>query len=96
VLVAGWPPIALLLAVELLTERSARAKQDETETVARSRVETALADPDDETRRPARAEALMWEYFQDEFPQGRTPTGAELDRVCQRHVNLEHFSASES
>lgn len=82
VLVAGWPPVALLLAVELLTERTARSKQDETETVGESHVEAGLAEPEDETRRPARAEALMWEYFQNEFSQGRTPTGAELDRVA--------------
>lgn len=72
VLVAGWPPVSLLLAVELLTHRLG---QREPETA----VET------DREQGATTAEESMWEYFQRERAAGRTPTGAELDRVVGTH-----------
>lgn len=79
VLVAGWPPISLLLAVELLTHRVSR---DACETI-RVEDETAV-----ETRRDGEttAEGVMWEHFQRAQAEGRTPTGAELDRVAGTHT----------
>jgi len=116
VLVAGWPPLALLLAVELVVH----ARQDQTgtaqtqpettpvtelalETGAVDAIESAQAAPETETeaapetnrrtsgpaaaRRPRRqgnssAEAAMWAHFQTQRKAGRTPSGAELDRVA--------------
>lgn len=101
VLVAGWPPVALLLAVELLAHRSDRVV---TET-APTRGETGLAAPMDDrdtdigsergtvvavaevspsTDRPggSSAQEIMWAHVQREQARGRTPSGAELDRVA--------------
>lgn len=33
------------------------------------------------TPEPPTAEQKMWAYYQDECAKGRTPTGAELDRI---------------
>jgi hypothetical protein len=114
VLVAGWPPLALLLAVELVVHSRS---QDQTETVqtqpettpvtepapAIDAIESAETAPETETetasetnrrtpgpaaaRRPRRlgnpsAEAVMWTHFQTQRNAGRTPSGAELDRVA--------------
>jgi hypothetical protein len=110
VLVAGWPPLALLLAVELIVH--ARS-QDQTDTVQTQPETTPAAKPEPETsatesaetstettpetdrrrsgpaaaRRPRRlgnpsAEAVMWAHFQTQRKAGRTPSGAELDRVA--------------
>lgn len=76
VLVAGWPPVSLLLALELLTHRASRR---EPETSNETSVET------DREERGSTAEESMWEYFQRERAAGRTPTGAELDRVAGTH-----------
>jgi len=112
VLVAGWPPLALLLAVELVVHSRS---QDQTDTV-QTRIETTpLTEPAPETdaiesaetatetetapettrrtsgpgaaRRSRRqgnpsAEAVMWTHFQTQRNAGRTPSGAELDRVA--------------
>ncbi len=91
VLVAGWPPVALLLAAELLTHHPRPREQTETEPAA------ANQEPDPETgnetepavtprevsklAKPA-AEHIMWEHYRREQTRGRTPTGAELDRVA--------------
>jgi hypothetical protein len=117
VLVAGWPPLALLLAVELVVH--ARG-QDQTGTVQTQPETTPAAEPEPETdavdaiestetatetgtetapettrrtsdpatatrpRRPGNpsAEAVMWAHFQTQRNAGRTPSGAELDRVA--------------
>ena len=81
VIVAASPPVALLLAVELLNRAlrhnfeqapaTAEADSDTPETVARPTQSTA--------------EQRMWQHFLNEHSQGRTPTGAELDRVARTH-----------
>lgn len=89
-LVAGWPPVALLLAVELLTHRGDKREghgaavprlgdeeSPETDTaISLDRVSEGSS----LWSRPT-AEQAMWEHFQRERTKGRTPTGAELDRV---------------
>jgi Protein of unknown function (DUF2637) len=86
VLVAGWPPVALLLAVELLAHGRPRLSNLDTETTGETESESVghLGRPRDETEsRLARtAEDVMWEHFQREVSRGRMPTGAELDRVA--------------
>lgn len=109
VLVAGWPPLALLLAVELVVHSRTRdtsvtvetpAEIDRPETVTlesgvglatRERDPASTEVRDSPTARMARrsrrgsvstAEALMWAHFEAELKSGRTPTGAELDRVA--------------
>lgn len=101
VLVAGWPPVALLLAVELLAHRSR----------SRPHAETAPAAPVTESAAPVEhrgsekaaetghvitlagvsgaersgeptAQEIMWAHYLEEQQHGRTPTGAELDRVA--------------
>jgi hypothetical protein len=73
ILVAGWPPVSLLLAVELVSHRSARR---DSVSPSESAAETRREQPAD------RAEDVMWAHFQSERSRGRTPTGAELDRVA--------------
>jgi hypothetical protein len=95
VAVAACPPLALLLAVELLNRalkrhRAETASESSTETAETS--ETApgmasvvgLAVVSDESRPPAEptAEQRMWAYYVTELSKGRTPTGAELDRIA--------------
>jgi hypothetical protein len=93
VLVAGWPPVALLLAVELLTHRSNRREStepvpalDEIGPAVGSGIEsepamTSASDAEDSRFADgATAEAIMWEYYQQERSRGRVPTGAEL--IC--------------
>jgi len=115
ILVAGWPPVALLFSVELLaprpqererTESAQRELGAEREQAERS----GTADERDEPRRQRReasgegeseadvsrpstvslqkgettAEQIMWDYFQRQRAEGRTPTGAELDRGAGR------------
>lgn len=75
VLVAGWPPVALLLAVELLAHTPQHREQHETDDLAPVRDQ-------DETSRPPSSENVMWEHFLREQARGRTPSGAELDRVA--------------
>lgn len=113
VLVAGWPPVALLLAVELLAHGPRSREHTETESVtseteqAVSATETAAAlvvrdtesadESDVETAQvitlagfsthseaagEPTAQEIMWQHFQREQARGRTPTGAELDRVA--------------
>jgi hypothetical protein len=117
VLVAGWPPLALLLAVELVVHSHSQDQtstaqtrpettpvtEPEPETGAIDAIESAQTAPKTETetapktnrrtsgpaaaRRPRRlgnpsAEAVMWDHFQTQHTAGRTPSGAELDRVA--------------
>lgn len=95
VAVAACPPLALLLAVELLNRA---LKRHRAETVSETGTETAetsetgdetvpvvrLAAVPDESRPPTEptAEQRMWAYYVTERSKGRTPTGAELDRIA--------------
>jgi hypothetical protein len=85
VLVAGWPPVALLFAVELLAHGPQRRGRVESETKrSESETEQTLVQPREESTAvqiPA-AEDMMWKYFQRELARGHTPTGAELDRIA--------------
>jgi hypothetical protein len=104
VLVAGWPPVALLLAVELLAHRPGPRASAETElavpeTELVAPVVDRVGEPDTETEsakaitfgeisaatgsaaKPT-AQEIMWTHFLREQASGRTPTGAELDRVA--------------
>ncbi|WP_181785490.1 DUF2637 domain-containing protein [Streptomyces phytophilus] len=95
ILVAGWPPLALLFAVELLAHRPIRHETGETyrdttethpegETTAENERWITL-DPISDTLPPPgkpRAWQIMWTHYQREQARGRTPTGAELDRVA--------------
>lgn len=106
VLVAGWPPLALLLAVELVMH--SRPRDEISETLAntgrvaapaiaayddvlngagRLAVVDAGDSPGSSSTRVRRtisptAEAVMWAHYENEQRNGRTPTGAELDRVA--------------
>ncbi|RDI53317.1 DUF2637 domain-containing protein [Nocardia mexicana] len=102
VVVAACPPLALLLAVELLNRALKRHHADTTETTNETVDETTSENSEtDETTEPAApvvrlapvpawsgspveltAEQRMWEYYRSERSQGRTPTGAELDRIA--------------
>jgi hypothetical protein len=124
VLVAGWPPVALLLAVELLAHGPRSRRHTETDS-ATSETEQAGAEsdqaaaaagtatpmvaqdgetgiesadesdgetaqvitlagisPHDDSAAEPTAQEIMWAHFQHEQARGRTPTGAELDRVA--------------
>lgn len=92
VLVAGWPPVALLLAVELLAHRSQLHGDPETAPAVGSGGETADetgpvatlagdAPTVDESGVPT-AQEVMWAHFLKEQSRGRTPTGADLDRAA--------------
>lgn len=96
VAVAACPPLALLLSVELLNQalkrrRSETASEigDETAEISETNSETGLpvrlAVVSDETRLPEQptAEQRMWAYYRTERAKGRTPTGAELDRIAR-------------
>ncbi|GDY30471.1 hypothetical protein GTS_21040 [Gandjariella thermophila] len=95
VAVAACPPLALLLAVELLNRALKRRHTETTGETANETTETT--ETDSETARPARlsvisaqsrkqpeptAEQRRWAYYQTERAKGRTPTGAELDRIA--------------
>ena len=95
IVVAGWPPVALLLSVELLAHRHrSRASAESPPEVSARSLATAeksgsekvitLAPLSRTSRppRPPKAEDVMWAHFQRERASGRTPTGAELDRVA--------------
>jgi hypothetical protein len=91
VAVAACPPLALLLAVELLNRALKRHRAEtasETAETGKSGVETPpvvrLAGVSGESHPPTgpSAEQRMWTYFVTERSKGRTPTGAELDRAA--------------
>lgn len=84
VLVAGWPPVALLLAVELLTHRSVERAPATPQPGPTETVMTPESTAENDTRLPEgrSAEEIMWEHYQLERSRGRVPTGAELDRVA--------------
>ncbi|WP_246561481.1 DUF2637 domain-containing protein [Streptomyces roseirectus] len=87
VLVADWPPVALLLSVELLTHRD----RHQDPTAARQRPRDQRSTRERPRRHPAPAsrppgphgaEQIMWEHHQHGHAAGRTPTGTDLDRVA--------------
>jgi hypothetical protein len=90
VLVAGWPPIALLLAVDLLAHRPPPAPSQPSTDPAHPSTPAGhdrhLPDPRYSGRADraavVTAEQRMWGYYQRQRAAGRTPTGAELDRVA--------------
>lgn len=95
VAVAACPPLALLLAVELLNRALKRHRAEtisenanETNETGEIGSETArvvrLGVVSGESRPPAEptAEQKMWAYYVIERAKGRTPTGAELDRIA--------------
>lgn len=98
VAVAACPPVALLLAVELLNRSLKRHRAETSETVSETSTET---DGTEETAEPMApvvrlasvppgsgppaeptAEQRMWAYYINERSKGRTPTGADLDRIA--------------
>lgn len=103
--VAACPPLALLLAVELLNRALKRHRAENITGTAQTDVNaigpgetgSETAETDNETTRvmplaavsqdsvqPAEstAEQRMWQHYQREQARGRTPTGAELDRIA--------------
>nr|WP_166639628.1 DUF2637 domain-containing protein [Amycolatopsis sp. SID8362] len=85
IMVAACPPLALLLAVELLN-RSLKHHRATTASVTPSQeprsteVSTRSDEPEEQT-----AEQRMWAFYESECRRGRTPTGADLDRVAGTH-----------
>jgi hypothetical protein len=86
VIVAASPPLALLLAVELLNRalRHRREAHSETEQPAGETEPSPLLAEVSHIPAPT-AEQRMWEHYTTERARGRTPTGAELDRVANTH-----------
>lgn len=98
VLVAGWPPVALLLAAELLTHQprprdqpekhpAASTPEPDRETGTETQATTQSRQASPRRKPPAEsgkrsAEHVMWEHYHREQAAGRMPTGAELDRVA--------------
>ncbi|WP_410633755.1 DUF2637 domain-containing protein [Amycolatopsis sp. cmx-4-83] len=85
-MVAACPPLALLLAVELLNHALKRRRSPQEE--AAEVVEEAAPDelPTDLDQPVGKsAEQRMWEFYVTECEQGRTPNGADLDRVAGTH-----------
>lgn len=91
ILVAGWPPVALLLAVELLghhpRDDSDHAKRESTRDDDRDPSETDSPEKmislvETRVSRPT-AEQIMWDHYQRRVSAGfPAPTGAELDLVA--------------
>ncbi|WP_370935151.1 DUF2637 domain-containing protein [Amycolatopsis sp. cg13] len=91
VVVAACPPVALLFAVELLN-RALKQQIAETcpEAVAEGETEVVRAGlnvvSDSLGEASARtAEQRMWRYYAEQAAAGRSPSGAELDRVAGTH-----------
>ncbi|RSM37951.1 DUF2637 domain-containing protein [Amycolatopsis balhimycina DSM 5908] len=96
IVVAACPPLALLLAVELLNRalkrhrRSGRRPDEgphdrgQNELADRPRSSTGFVEADSELAALCEesAEERMWAYYLEEQSAGRTPTGADLDRVA--------------
>jgi len=88
VLVAGWPPVALLLAVELLAHRAGpdphpdRNPQQAAERADADDARRWLANGAPSAAAADTAEQRMWTHYQRERAAGRTPTGADLDRIA--------------
>jgi hypothetical protein len=89
ILVAGWPPIALLLAVELVGQQRRRDIVDQEERDADETRSPVDRTPEKvltltETRMSRHtAEQVMWDHYQRKVSAGLPPpTGAELDQVA--------------
>ncbi|SDC20458.1 Protein of unknown function [Actinokineospora iranica] len=95
VAVSGWPPVALLLAVEILmhsltrdvpaeTNATAETTPGETETAPNGPVALVSVDGPPVAAGRARGDSarVMWAHYQAARAAGRTPTGAELDRIA--------------
>ncbi|GAA5115280.1 DUF2637 domain-containing protein [Haloechinothrix salitolerans] len=87
VAVAACPPLALLLAVELLNRALKRHRAETASETGETGDETAPAVhlavvPDEARPVEPTAEQRMWAYYVTERAKGRTPTGAELDRAA--------------
>ncbi|TVT23752.1 DUF2637 domain-containing protein [Amycolatopsis rhizosphaerae] len=92
VAVAACPPLALLLAVELLNQALKRHRADTANETSPETGETAEVGKEtgrvvhlavvSEQSCPPTAEQRMWAYYVTERSKGRTPTGAELDRIA--------------
>lgn len=91
VAVAACPPLALLLAVELLNRALKRHRAETASEVgetSETRSDTGqvvhLAVIPEQSQPPVEptAEQRMWAYYLTESSKGRKPTGAELDRVA--------------
>jgi hypothetical protein len=86
IMVAACPPLALLLAVELLNRALKRHRAippvavETTEETVPDKLSTGPARPVEET-----AEQRMWAFYEAECRQGRIPCGADLDRVAGTH-----------
>jgi hypothetical protein len=93
--VAACPPLALLLAVELLNQGLKRRHAEttnETSETGNETTETAgetgpmprlrVVSNEHKRRTEPTAEDRMWAYYVTERSKGRTPTGAELDRIA--------------
>lgn len=90
--VAACPPLALLLAVELLSRALKRHRAETTGGTAAETVETggeaerpvalSLVSGKSRRRDGPTAEQTMWAYYVTARAKGRTPTGAELDRIA--------------
>ncbi|MFI5614041.1 DUF2637 domain-containing protein [Amycolatopsis sp. NPDC051903] len=85
VIVAASPPLALLLAVELLNRALHHSRTPGAETAETVRETMSPAPETEPEASPANAEQRMWQHFVREHAHGRTPTGAELDRVANTH-----------
>jgi hypothetical protein len=96
ILVAGWPPVALLLAVELLGRHHRdRATQSESPSERDNEIKSeneSCGNPEKVITlvrtNPSRhtAEQVMWSHYRQTVAAGRpAPTGAELDKVA--HTN---------
>jgi hypothetical protein len=81
VLVAGWPPIALLLAVELVAHKPSR---DTTQTTIETTETTETAGATETGGRVTNetTEQQMWRHYGQAHTSGRVLTGADLDRAC--------------
>ncbi|MET9263875.1 DUF2637 domain-containing protein [Amycolatopsis sp. NPDC004079] len=90
VAVAACPPVALLFAVELLNralkQQSAETAVEPDETEAPfDGCETGTASGGLGGERALTAEQRMWTYYVEQVAVGRSPSGAELDRVAGTH-----------
>ncbi|GAB3733915.1 DUF2637 domain-containing protein [Amycolatopsis oliviviridis] len=94
VTVAACPPLALLLAVELLNRALKRHRSAVTDKVNEPPAACAaggddaiqvLSAPSPEPAIEMNAEERMWTHYLAEQDQGRTPTGADLDRIAGTH-----------
>jgi hypothetical protein len=89
ILVAGWPPVALLLAVELVGQERKRDHADQAERDDDEKKTRADGEPEKltligaiQSRRTA--EQVMWDHYQHRITAGLPPpTGAELDEIAK-------------